>query len=104
MKKENAALSVLCIVLVIVCLVLASALKTEKADIKAQAETKSDAIEKEAYWYHSGHGDAYDEGYDDGKIDGKDEGYYDGYDIGFRGGYEIGYDDALNGRPYDEEP
>ena len=80
------------------------ALKTAKADIKAQDETKSDAIEKEAYWYHSGHGDGYDEGYEDGKIDGKDEGYYDGYDIGFRGGYEIGYDDALNGRAYDEEP
>ena len=49
-KKENTALSVLCIVLVIVCLVLASELKTAKADIKAQSETKSDAIEKETYW------------------------------------------------------
>lgn len=41
MKKENTVLSVVCIVLVIVCLVLASALKTAKADIKKRNPMRS---------------------------------------------------------------
>lgn len=104
MKKENTVLSVLCIVLVILSLVLGSELKTAKADIKAKTETRAGTIDKEVYWYDSGHGDGYDEGYEEGETSGKNEGFDDGYDEGFLVGYEIGYDDASNGRAYDAEP
>lgn len=101
MKTENTVLSVLCIVLVIVCLVLGTELKTAKA---AQAETMASIKDKEEYWRDSGYDDGYYDGYEEGETSGKNEGFDDGYDEGFLIGYEIGYDDASNGRAYDAEP
>lgn len=54
------------------------------------------------YWHDEIYDTAYEQGVIDTEEEAGDAGYTNGHDDGFISGYALGYDDAQNGRDYNE--